>query len=140
MLRILLMAFTLLVFGSTQALAKPPAAPKPQNCTAFATQWPGAGHHWMVFTGCKWGSDLTVVSQGKVLFTLSSLESDDGWVGFEKMGKPKFNKKKNRWEFHFTAVEGAAEYEAPAKAVLFFDGKRWRAVCGQKICEVLPNG
>ena len=55
------------------------------------------------------------------------------------MGKLRFNQKKKRLELTFTAVEEAAEYEMPTKAVLYFDGKRWRVGCDQKSgCEVLP--
>jgi hypothetical protein len=74
-----------------------------------------------------------------VLKFSTPIVGDNGGASFEKMGKLRFNKKEQRLELTFTAFEEAAEYEMPAKAVLYFDGKRWRAGCDQKSgCEVLP--
>ena len=112
-------------------------APKAQKCEAMSLEWPGAGQDFVSITGCKLGASLTVVQRGAVKFTITSLESDEGGAYFEKMGKLRFNKKKKRVELTFTAVEEAPEYSGKAKAVLFFDGRKWQVACDQKLCEVL---
>ena len=113
-------------------------APKPAKCEALSLEWPGAGQDFVQITGCKLGASLTVVQRGALKFSMLSLENDEGGAYFEKMGKMRFNKKKKRLELTFTAVEEMPEYSGKAKGVLYFDGKRWRAGCDQKTCEVLP--
>jgi hypothetical protein len=119
-----------LVFAKTKI-------PKAQKCEAIALEWPGAGQDFVSITGCKLGASLTVIQNGAVKFNIASLESDDGGAYFAKMGKVRFNKKTKRLELPFTAIEEAPEYSGKAKAVLYFDGRQWRAACAQKSCEVL---
>ena len=127
----LMLALAPFVFAKTKV-------PKAQKCEAIALEWPGAGQSFVSITGCKLGASLTVVQDGKVKFTMASLENDEGGAYFEKMGKVRFNKKKKRLELAFTATEEMPEYSGRAKAVLYFDGRQWRAGCDQKLCEVLP--
>ena len=122
---------------SPMALSKA-KVPKAQKCEAMSLEWPGAGQSFVSIMGCKLGASLTVVQDGRVKFTMTALETDEGGAYFEKMGKLRFNKKKKRLELTFTAIEEMPEYSGKAKAVLYFDGRQWRAGCDQKICEVLP--
>ena len=87
------------------------------------------------------GAHLLVLNNaGAVVFTLDSLESDEGGVSYDSMGKVKYVKKANRIEIHFKAIEDAPEYSGPAKGVIYYDvaTKVFKAACAQKICEVLP--
>jgi len=133
------LATALLVLGLITPVASAKTkVPKPQKCEAMALEWPGAGQDFVHITGCKLGAGLSVVQNGVLKFTTQSLENDEGGAYFEKMGKLRFNKKKKRIELTFTAIEEMPEYSGKAKAVLYFDGKSWRAGCDQKLCEVLP--
>ena len=137
MARALFAALFLIVSIVPVVLAKS-KAPKAQKCEAISLEWPGAGQDFVSITGCKLGASLTVVQKGAIKFTITSLENDEGGAYFEKMGKVRFNKKKKRVELPFTAIEEAPEYSGKAKAVLYFEGGKWRVACDQKLCEVLP--
>jgi hypothetical protein len=92
-----------------------------------------------IITLCN--SELTIIQNGKHVFSSHSLANDDEgtYVSVDSIGKPIFDTKQKRVILPFAASEEAPEYMGKAKGFIYLDETQWRAACAGDVCEALPN-
>ena len=130
---IFVLAVLTLLLATGGALAK--AVKNSTRCKAMVLRDAGPADG-AIISVCK--GDLSVHKDGRTLYATSLIPEDDGYVTVESLGKPMVDKKNGLFVLPFKSAEEMPEYMGKAKGRLVFDGRKWRAECGQESCEVLP--